>query len=102
MTAQRRQQIKTRGVVVRAEGAPDNRPLIPEGTRIVINEFGVEVLYQPMQRSHPHRPLGNGKLLGGEHIQKNADVRRKLFGICMEFIQRVLGQVQLGKQMAAS
>jgi hypothetical protein len=102
VAAQGRQQIETRSVAVRAEGAPDNRPLIPECTRIVINEFGVEVLYQPMQRSHSYRPLGNGKLLGGEHIQKNADVRRKLLGICMEFIQRALGQVQLGKQMAAS
>ena len=54
-----------------------------------------------MQWGHAHRLLCNGKLLGGKHIQKNADVRRKLLGICMEFIQRVLGQVQLGKQMAA-
>ena len=102
MTVQRRQQIETRSVVICTEGAPNNRPLIPEGTRIVVNEFGVKTLYQPIQRSHPHRPLGNGKLLGGEHIQKNADVRWKILGICMEFIQRMLGQVQLGKQMIAS
>ena len=101
VTTQGRQQIEARSMVVLAEGSPDNWPLIPECTRIVINEFGVEVLYQPMQRSHPHRFLGNGKLFGGKHIQKNTKVRRERLGICMEFIQRVLGQVQLGEQMAA-
>ena len=88
-------------MVIRTERASDNRPILPEGARIVIDEFGIVGLNQSMQRGYPNRLLCNGEFLGGKYIQENADMCRKLLRICMEFIQRVLGQVQLGEQMAA-